>query len=110
MRVLEVERLHGSRAGVLAGPTDPFVPWSVDNRATNAWKKAKLPRLTLHEARHTFASLLIAAGVKVKAISTYMGHASVTITLDRYGHLLPGHAAEAVAKIDSYLAESGGRS
>jgi integrase len=34
--------------------------------------------------RHTFASLMIAAGVNAKALSTYMGHASVTITFDRY--------------------------
>jgi hypothetical protein len=34
---------------------------------------------------------------------TYMGHSSITITLDRYGHLLPGNEAEAVAKIDAYL-------
>jgi integrase len=35
--------------------------------------------------RDTFASLIIAAGVNAKALSTYMGHASITITLDRYG-------------------------
>jgi len=45
----------------------------------------------LHESRHTFASLMIAAGVNAKALAVYMGHASVTITLDRYGHLMPGN-------------------
>jgi integrase len=35
------------------------------------------------------ASLMIAAGVNAKALSAYMGHASVMITLDRYGHLMP---------------------
>ena len=44
----------------------------------------------LHECRHTFASLMIAAGVNAKALSTYMGHSSIMITLDRYGHLMPG--------------------
>jgi integrase len=34
---------------------------------------------------------MIAAGVNAKALSTYMGHASVMITLDRYGHLMPGN-------------------
>src|SRR5437588_12843976 len=56
-----------------------------------------------HEARHTFASLLIAAGVNVKAISTYIGHASVKITLDRYGHLMPNSEEEASTKLDEYL-------
>jgi integrase len=64
----------------------------------------KLTPLTLHEARHTFASLMIAAGVNAKALSTYMGHASITITLDRYGHLMPGNEDEAAAMLDAYLA------
>jgi hypothetical protein len=46
---------------------------------------------------HTFASLMIAAGVNAKALSTFLGHASVTITLDRYGYLFPGSEKEAGA-------------
>ena len=38
---------------------------------------------------------MIAAGVNAKALSTYMGHANIAITLDRYGHLMPGAEAEA---------------
>ena len=63
----------------------------------------------MHEARHTFASLLIAAGVNMKAVSSYMGHASVVLTLDLYGHLMPGHEAEAVEKIDAYLGQAAER-
>jgi hypothetical protein len=47
---------------------------------------------------------MIAADVNVKAISTYMGHASVKITLDRYGHLFPNSEAEAAERLDAYLA------
>lgn len=39
-----------------------------------------------------------------KALSTYMGHASIKITLDRYGHLFPGNEAEAADLLDAYLA------
>jgi integrase len=46
---------------------------------------------------------MIAAGVNAKALATYMGHASVTITLDRYGHLMPGNEEEAAALLDTYL-------
>jgi integrase len=46
---------------------------------------------------------MIAAGVNAKALSAYMGHSSVTITLDRYGHLMPGNESEAAALLDSYL-------
>jgi integrase len=65
-----------------------------------------LEPITLHECRHTFASLMIAAGVNAKALSTYMGHASVMITLDRYGHLFPGNEEEAAGLLDSYLERS----
>jgi integrase len=46
---------------------------------------------------------MIAAVVRSKALSTYMGHASIAITLDRYGHLLPGHEGEAAQLLDSWL-------
>jgi integrase len=68
-----------------------------------------LNRITLHECRHTFASLMIAAGVNAKALSTFMGHANISITLDRYGHLMPGSEAEAADLLDVYLAEQRGR-
>ena len=71
-----------------------------------AWKQGDLEPITLHECRHTFASLMIAAGVNAKALSTYMGHASVTITLDRYGHLMPGSEEEAAGLLDGYLART----
>ena len=46
---------------------------------------------------------MIAAGVNAKALSTYMGHASIAITLDRYGHLMPGNEGEAAGLLDAYL-------
>ncbi|MEA2190741.1 MAG: hypothetical protein QOI73_862 [Solirubrobacteraceae bacterium] len=76
---------------------------SITERADEAWSAAQLERITLHEARHTYASLMIAAGVNAKALSTYMGHANISITLDRYGHLMPGNEAEAATLLDTYL-------
>jgi integrase len=46
---------------------------------------------------------MIAAGVNAKALSTFMGHANISITLDRYGHLLPGAEDEAAGLMDAYL-------
>jgi integrase len=96
-------------------PSTPFDPMAVSDRAACAWAAAvvgaffagralEVAPITLHECRHTFASLMIAAGVNAKAISTYMGHASVSITLDRYGHLMPGNESQAAALLDAYLA------
>jgi integrase len=101
----------------------PFEPSTVNRRALAAWgyrsgrnpdpdgprtialkaREDALERIGLHECRHTFASLLIASGANVKAISTIMGHATIAITFDTYGHLLPGGEAEARDRLDSYL-------
>jgi integrase len=63
---------------------------------------------TLHECRHGYASVMIAAGVNVKALSTFMGHANIKITLDQYGHLLPGAEDEAADLLDAFLARQVG--
>jgi integrase len=81
----------------------PFQPSTVWRRARTSWQRAGLEPIGLHEARHTFASVLIAAGVNAKAITTYMGHASVQTTYDLYGKLMPGSESEAAALVDAYL-------
>ncbi len=58
------------------------------------WRRAVndagLPqRLRIHDLRHTCAALLIAEGAHPKAIQMHLGHSSITVTLDRYGHLFP---------------------
>jgi hypothetical protein len=47
---------------------------------------------------------MIAARVNLKSLSALLGHASITISLDRYGHLLPGSIGEATKLLDAYLA------
>src|SRR6266511_1958909 len=92
--------VFGSRAET------PFVPSNLWRRAERAWKRTSLEPIGLHEARHTFASVLIAAGVNAKAITTYMGHASIQTTYDLYGKLMPGSESEAAALVDAYLARA----
>jgi integrase len=87
----------------------PFRITPGTKRAKDAWKAARLDSITLHECRHTFASLAIAAGANAKALSTYMGHANISITLDRYGHLMPGNEAEFAGLLDAYLARADSR-
>ncbi|MBA3866980.1 MAG: tyrosine-type recombinase/integrase [Solirubrobacterales bacterium] len=57
----------------------------------------------LHQARHTYASFMIAAGVNAKALSVFMGHSSIKVTFDLYGHLMPGTEAEAASLLDDFL-------
>ena len=108
MKAPSRDHLRTGGEGLVFGrsKTEPFDASVTAGRAATAWKKANLSPITLHEARHTFASLMIAAGVNAKALSTYMGHASVTITYDLYGHLMPGNEDEAAALLDAYLARA----
>jgi integrase len=81
----------------------PFSATCAYERALRAWRRAGLQPICMHQCRHTFASLMIAAGVNAKALSTFMGHATISITLDRYGHLMPGAEDEAASLMDAYL-------
>jgi integrase len=126
---LTVHKTHTGRDGreLVFGrtATGPFNPETVRRNALAAWGwreaanpepdgwpkviyvKAKtdaLEPITLHEARHTCASLLIAAGVNAKALSVIMGHSTIAMTFDTYGHLMPGGLDEARAATDAYLA------
>ena len=103
-------------------PGDPFTANRLQFRADDAWEMANdrereraeaagdqprpLRRITPHACRHTFAALMIAAGVNAKALSTFMGHANISITLDRYGHLMPGSEAEAATLLSRYLEQT----
>jgi integrase len=81
-------------------PTDPGI---LRRRTHKRWEDAGLKPLGFHEARHTYASIAIAAGLNPKTLSTYMGHSTITITFDRYGHLMPGSEDEARALLNIYL-------
>jgi integrase len=81
----------------------PFVSDTLSKHATKVWKAAGLAPITLHECRHTFASMMIAAGVNAKALSRYMEHHSIVIAIDLYGHLMPGNEDEAAGLLDAYL-------
>jgi integrase len=81
----------------------PFNPGTLKLHTDKAWANAGLTPLGLHDCRHSYAAYMIAAGVNSKALSTYMGHSSITITLDRYGHLLPGNESEAAQLLDTWL-------
>jgi len=64
---------------------------------------AGLPERRLHDLRHTFAGLLIAAGVHVRKIQQLMGHSSIGVTMGVYGHLLPAEFADVGVRLDGVL-------
>lgn len=88
---------------------DPFQPTTVRARALKAWTKPDPPLdpITLHQCRHTAASFMIAAGANAKALSIVMGHASIEITFNRYGHLMPGSEDEVGRMLAAFIASRG---
>jgi integrase len=62
-------------------------------------KESDLPRIRLHDLRHTHASIAVKAGVPIGVVSERLGHASPEFTLTRYFHLLPGMSREAADTI-----------
>jgi integrase len=68
---------------------------------------AKLRRVRFHDLRHTFATLLIQQGEGLPYIRDQLGHSSIKITVDTYGHLVPGGNRQAVDKLDERVVVNG---
>jgi integrase len=78
-------------------------------RADDVWKEAKLRRITPHEARHTYASFLMAAGYNLKQIQGYLEHADLATTARYIKNLPVPRGTTERAKLEAYLAaEIGG--
>lgn len=78
----------------------------IAERVTAAWDAAGLNRITLHECRHTYASLLMAAGYTIKELMEFMGHADLQM-VNRYVKLLPQPGEDdAAQRLDDYLRRS----
>jgi integrase len=72
-----------------------------------AVEQAGLPHgLRIHDLRRTCASLLIAAGANPKAVQTHLGHSSITVTMDRYTHLLPSDIDHLIRRLQDIRARS----
>ncbi len=79
-------------------------PANLINRGFHpALRRAGLRRIRFHDLRHTYASLLIHNGENFKTISELLGHSSITITLDVYGHLLPQARGDVARRLDTLL-------
>jgi integrase len=66
-------------------------------------KAAGLPRMRPYDLRHSHATLLLANGEHPKVVSERLGHASITLTLDTYSHVLPGMQEQATERLDALL-------
>jgi integrase len=71
--------------------------------------KADLAPLRIHDLRHTAVALWIAAGANPKQVAARAGHTSVSVVLDRYGHLFPEQDIALVAALERSAAAAWGR-
>ena len=80
-------------------------PWHPDRVRVlfgEAVKAVDVPRIRMHDLRHTWATLALRAGVNPKVVQERLGHANISITMDTYSHVLPDlqeSAAELVASL-----------
>ena len=107
-----LERLHRLRAGskdpsglVFAGPDgncmDPdYFDEFIFGRISS---QAGLPNVRFHDLRHFFASMLIAQGESAKYVCDQMGHSSIQVTFDTYGHLFPNSRETAAKKLQQAM-------
>jgi integrase len=66
-------------------------------------RRSGLPQIRLHDLRHTYATVALAAGVHPKIVSERLGHATIAVTLDLYSHVTPAIDAEAAALVASKI-------
>jgi integrase len=62
-------------------------------------RAAGLPRIRLHDVRHSYATAALSAGIPAKVVSERLGHANIAITMDTYSHVLPGLDAQAAGTV-----------
>ena len=84
---------------------DPIHPDLFSQSFDRAVAKSGLPEITLHDLRHTHATLLLKAGVPVKVVSERLGHSNPAFTMSVYQHVIPGMQAEAAAVFSKLIAD-----
>jgi integrase len=62
-----------------------------------------VPKIRLHDVRHSYATAALRAGISAKVVSERLGHASIAITLDTYSHVLPQADEEAAATVERLI-------
>jgi integrase len=77
----------------------PLHPENIANWFEQHTRAAGLPRIRLHDVRHSYATAALKAGISAKVISERLGHASVAFTLQTYGHVIPGMDRDAATTV-----------
>jgi len=89
----------------LVFPSEAGTPIEMNNFSERVFKplltRAGLRKIRFHDLRHTFSSLLIQGGASLAYVRDQMGHSSIQVTMDIYGHLIPGANVAFVERLDA---------
>lgn len=66
-------------------------------------EKAGLPHIHFHDLRHSAATLLMSQGVHLKVVQEFLGHSTITMTMDIYSHVLPTMQQDAISRMNDAL-------
>lgn len=100
-----LEEFHTPGAFLLTGKSSRFVePRTMQNRFKKAILSCGIQDANFHATRHTFATRCIELGFDVKTLSEILGHASVTITMNRYVHPSMAHKREHMNRFSNLFA------
>ena len=81
----------------------PVHPAAVSRRFREIVDSSSLPRIRLHDLRHTFATLALQAGIHPKIVSERLGHSTIALTLDVYSHALPTLQRDAAERVGDLI-------
>lgn len=97
--------------GIPLTPTTPifptplgivYEPRTYEDLFKRTLKAAGLPNINFHALRHTFATRALEAGMDIKVLSSILGHAQASTTLNLYAHALPDHKKTSMEKMESF--------
>ena len=113
---LSAQRVRQAEDRLLVGPAwedhglvfathigTPLEPRNVNRRFSTARSAAGLQWVRLHDLRHAFATFLLDQGEELRTVMDLLGHSTIRLTADTYGHVLPSRARSAVDAIDRVL-------
>jgi integrase len=97
----------------LVFPTPNGAVWRKDNFMARVFRpavrRANLAPLRFHDLRHTYAALMVAAGAHPKLLQAQLGHTSINVTLNTYGHLFPDAFADVGDALDRLVRAAAAR-
>jgi integrase len=81
----------------------PLEPRNTERAFLEILEQAQLPRVRVHDLRHTAATLLLAQGVHPRLVMELLGHSQIAVTMNTYSHVIPALRKEAADKMEEIL-------